>query len=156
VTFERTADYALIKSIITHPEIYPLVADDFSPRPEFWEPIQNDEIWYVLAKEDKPLGLFALIPDNKICWKAHPCLLPETRGKMSREITKQFVQWLWQNTPCRRLIAEIPEFNRVVIKYAVDCGMTQFGVNEKSLLKGGILHDQVMLGISRPKELTWA
>jgi hypothetical protein len=34
--------------------------------------------------------------------------------------------------------------------------MVEFGVNEASLMKGGKLHDQVLYGISKPKELQWA
>lgn len=153
MTFERTKDYDLIRKIVTEEKIYAQISDDFSPKPEDWQPIKHPDVTYVLAKEsDEIFALFALIPDNHICWKAHPCLLPKAFGRKSRDITAGFLEWLWKNTPCLRLIAEVPKFNSIVQKYARDCGMVEFGVNESSLMKGGTLHDQILFGISRPKE----
>lgn len=156
MTFENSKDWELIKRIVTDAGVYPHVADDFSPEPVRWEPIKHVQVSYVLAREnDEVYGLFALIPDNTICWKAHPCLLPKAFGEKSRQITGEFIQWLWQNTPCVRLIAEVPEFNRIVQKYARDCGMVEFGVNRASVMKGGELHDQILFGISKPKDAPW-
>lgn len=153
MNFENSKDWALIKSIVTDPRVYRLICDDFSPLPEYWEPIKHVQVSYVLAKENEEIfGLFALIPDNTICWKAHPCLLPKAFGDKSREITSAFLDWLWKNTPCMRLIAEVPMFNSIVLKYARDCGMEQFGINPASVMKGGKLHDQALFGISKPKE----
>lgn len=157
MTFENSKDWSLIKWIVTDPKVYPLISDDFSPEPARWEPIKHVEVSYVLAKDNEEIfGLFALIPDNSICWKAHPCLLPKAFGEKSREITHEFIRWLWKNTPCLRLIAEVPKFNSIVQKYARECGMLEFGVNEASLMKGGELHDQILFGISKPKEIQWA
>jgi hypothetical protein len=157
MTFESSRDWPLIKAIATDPQVYRHVSDDFSPEPSRWEPIKHVQVSYVLAKEnDEIYGLFALIPENTICWKAHPCLLPKAFGEKSRQITAGFIEWLWKNTPCMRLIAEVPKENQIVKKYALDCGMVEFGVNEASLMKGGKLHDQILYGISKPKELIWA
>ena len=157
MTFERTFDWDKIKEIVTDESVYRHIQDDFSPSPEDWQPLQDESIWYVIAREGEEIyGLFALIPENKICWKAHPCLLPNTFGYLSRLITQQFIEWLWDNSPCLRLIAEVPETNQIVKKYAMDAGMTQFGVNEKSLMKGGKLQNQVLYGISKPKDKVWA
>ena len=58
--------------------------------------------------------------------------------------------WMWQNTSARRLKGEIAQENRKAIQFAVNAGFEVYGVNRASLLKGGVLRDQVALGISKP------
>lgn len=148
--FERTRDFELIKRIAITPHIYRQTSDDFSPSPEAWQPIENPQVEYVLAKDDEELlGMFALFPENAICWKLHPCLLRNAFGERSREIGKAFIQWVWANTPCLRLVAEIPEYSSVALKLAKDSGFEQFGINPASYMKDGRLHGQVMLGVSK-------
>lgn len=150
MTFERTTDYHLIKWVVTHPAIWKDVSDDFSPAPEQWEPIQSGLIWYLLVKDGEDLlGLFMLAPENTICWKVHTCLLPIARGRRAKEAAEQGIQWIWENTNCLRIITDVPKYNRQASLFARWSGMTEFGVNEKSYMKSSILHDQIMLGVSK-------
>ena len=55
---------------------------------------------------------------------------------------------------CLRLTGSIPEYNRLAIRFARASGWKQFGVNEKSHMKNGQLHDQILFGISK-SELAW-
>jgi hypothetical protein len=62
-------------------------------------------------------------------------------------------EWIWHNTPCRRLITNVPADNRLAFQFALSAGMEPYGKNEDSFLKGGKLLDQICLGISRPSEM---
>lgn len=150
MTFERTTDYMLIKAIITHPRIWEHATDDFSPSVEDWQPAQSELVWYVLVKDgDEVLGLFMLVHENAICWKVHTCLLPSAWGKRARQAAREGSQWVFQNSKCKRLITDVPEYNVLALRFATIGGMTQFGVNPKSYQKNGVLHDVYMLGISK-------
>jgi RimJ/RimL family protein N-acetyltransferase len=151
VKFERSKDWPLIKSIVTDPKIYPWVSDDFSPKREAWEPIQDPAVWYVVVRDsDSVLGLWMLVPDNSICWKIHTCILPSAWGQKARLAAKELGPWVWDATPAMRVNTDVPAYNRLAYKFALVAGLKQFGVNPKSVMKNGKLHDQIMLGISRP------
>ena len=152
ISFERSFDYGQIKSIITHQRIYPFVSDDFSPAPADYRPLESEKVWHVLVKDDaEVLGLWILVPENEICWKIHTCLLPNSWGERAKQAAKLLAKWIWENTPCLRVITDVPEYNRVALKFAKEAGLAEFGVNEESFMKNGELHDQIMLGISKPK-----
>ena len=153
MTFERTTDYGLIKWIITHPAIWTDVSDDFSPAAEKWEPSQSELVRYVLVRDGEDLlGLFMLVPENEICWKVHTGLLPIARGSRAKQAAEQGIQWVWANTPCLRLITDVPKYNRQASLFARWAGMTEFGVNPKSYMKNGELQDVTMLGISKEEQ----
>lgn len=149
--FERSEDWELIKKIVRHPKIYPSASDDFSPPAEEWEPVRHKDAWYVIASDEgETLGLWALLPDNRICWKVHTCLLPKAYGERARIAVGEFSAWVWANTSCLRVITDVPIYNRLALKFALHAGLTQFGLNPRSYMKNGKLHDVVMLGISKP------
>ena len=155
VEIEKTNDCALIKRIFTHPGAWEWMRDDFSPPREEWEPIESESVIYLAAKHDsKVFGLFALVPDNAICWKVHVCMLPAGYGALSREAFLELFRWVWQYTRCLRLVGYVAESNRKALKLALDVGMQQYGTNPDSWLKDGKLQAQVLLGISKPCEAT--
>jgi len=151
MTFERTTDYALIKRIVTDKSVYPFVSDDYSPAPKDYEPIKSDAVWHVLVRDgEEVLGLWIIIPQNAVCWEIHTCLLPNAYGERAKRAGKQVVQWIWDNTTCLRLVTNVPEYNRLAHKFAKAAGMIEYGRNPKSYMKTQILHDQILLGMSKP------
>lgn len=153
MTFERTYDWTLVKSIATFPKIWSSISDDFSPQPEDWQPEEDERVWYVIAKSDggSVLGMFIFYPENPICWRSHVCMLPESWGSQAHSACREVFEWLWEKTSCLRIIGTIPEWNRQALAFAVRCGMEKFGINTKSMQKGGKLFDQILLGISKPE-----
>lgn len=107
-------------------------------------------MYYLLAKRDVDiLGLFAVSPENGICYKVHTCLLPHSYGEKATIAAKELIQWVFSNLQCERLITEVPEFNKLALKFAERSGMTRFGYNPKSYLKDGRLQGMTLLGISK-------
>jgi RimJ/RimL family protein N-acetyltransferase len=149
VKIENTNDWDLVRKIVTHEKVYDHISDDFSPAAHDWQPFKSEGIYYLLVTEDHPLGLFALFQHNGICWTVHTCLLPEAYGEKAKEAGKEGQRWMWENTPCQRIITEVPSYNRLALKFAKDCGMTEYGVNPKSYMKHGKLRDVVLLGVNK-------
>lgn len=142
----------LVREIITLPAIWRSAADDFGGDSGQFEPPDHPAIWYVLGRDgEELLGLWMFMPENSICWDVHTCLLPSAYGPVSREATSKMVAWIWENTPCQRIVTKVPVFNRLAMALAKDVGLVEYGRNPKSFLKGGVLHEQVLLGISAPE-----
>lgn len=149
MTFERTKDYALIRKIMTHHRVYPHITDDGCPPVEKFHPGESDDLWYILVTDDEPLGLWLFVPQNAVCWEVHTCMLPVAWGERAAAAAKEMAEWIWKNTPCRRIITNVPECNRLALKFAKAAGMVEFGRNEKSFLKNGKLWGQIMLGLTK-------
>lgn len=158
MTFERTRDYDLIRRIMAHPRVYPHITDDGCPPVEEFHPIENPDVWYVLVRSDSgprslgfsdAIGMWVFVPQNHICWEVHTCLLPVAYGELGAAAAKQMATWVFTNTRCRRIVTNVPECNRLALRFAKRAGMVEFGRNEKSFLKGGVLFDQIMLGLTK-------
>ena len=164
IQFNRSHDYNLIRQILTHSRVYDKISDDYSPSRDEYRPIEHDAIWYVVARQAFPaaegieprepdlLGLWMFHPLNGICWEVHTALLPIAYGVPGHQAARLLPAWIWENTPCRRIVSTVPTTNRLALHFAVDAGMKMWGINEASWLKNGMLCDQVCFGISAPQE----
>ncbi len=150
MTFERTSDYELVREIVTNPLTYDHVSDDGSPSREEYRPIESDSIWYMLVKdEDEMLGCFIFVPQNVACYEVHTCLLPTAWGSRAHTAAIGVREWMFQHSPAMRIVTNVPENNRLALHFAKHAGLEMYGVNQKSYLKGGVLYDQIMLGVSK-------
>lgn len=153
LTFGRTRNFVLIRDTLTHASQYRMASEDATPHPFAFRPNEDDRIIYLATFDaGELLGIFTLIPQNAVCYEIHCALLPPCWGPRTREALRGAIAWAFANTPARRIVASIPAYNRLAIRLARDAGMTQFGTNEKSFERGGALRDQILLGISPPKE----
>jgi RimJ/RimL family protein N-acetyltransferase len=154
IHIERSKDYALIREIMTHPGVYRHLTDDFSPRAVEFHPLESEALWYLVVWDgNELLGLWMLHPQNGICWEIHTALLPDAWGDKGHRAAKVALEWIWTHTPCRRIVTNVPEDNRLAFRFALAAGMTAYGVNRASFQKNGRLLDQACLGISRPREM---
>ena len=146
--FERTTDWELIKSIVTHPRIWPWISDDLSCKPEEWQPLKNEVFYLKVSDQEGLLGIWCLRSCTSTCWEVHTCLLPRAYGN-SIAASKAAIRWVFVNTPCTRLITAVPSDNRLALRLARRAGMLEFGCNPKSFVKRGEFLSQYMLGISK-------
>jgi len=143
----RTFDEALIYDCIV--ASWKHVSDDGSPRADLYFPdIGQHNYWLTVHLHGEFLGIFLASPHGTACKEVHAALLPNARG-YAVGAAKQAIKWMFNNTECARLIAWIPAYNRLAVNMARKSGMTVCGVNNKSFLKDGALHDEVLLGISK-------
>jgi RimJ/RimL family protein N-acetyltransferase len=151
IRFERSFDYDLIREIMTHPQVYPHLVDDGSPAREDFCPLEHEAIWYIVVRDDdEVLGLWMFTPMNAICVEVHTCILPSAWGDRAHRAARGMVEWIWEHTPWRRIVTNVPKNNRVALRFAVAAGMGIYGVNHLSFLRNGEPIDQVCLGISKP------
>lgn len=147
---ERTADSRLIRSVVTHPSIYPYISDDYSPAASEYEPVITDGIyWLACLRGDDLCGLFMVHPWNGITYEIHTCLLPPFRGPLAREATAAVLAWLFGQTPCQKVVTQVPATHRTAYRLATDSGLKDEGLNRRSFMKHGELIDQHLLGITR-------
>lgn len=152
IRIERTYEVEYIKRCLTHPKIWNHCTDDNSVEKDKYTPSVIDEMyWLKVLNDNVPVGVFLLHPHNSICFEVHTCLLPEIWGQ-SVECTLAGIDWMWENTICRRIITNVLEDNLLAIRLSLRSGLLRFGVNPKSFLKNGILHNQIMFGISKEEK----
>lgn len=120
---------ARIREILTHPEVYPYISDDFTPLETF----QPSPAYYLEPVEGV---LVMLVPKLATLWEAHIAALPEARGK-GAEAVRLAADWLRAETRCEQVLAMFPEgpVHRLVER----CGFTRVGSVEGSFRRGGVL-----------------
>lgn len=151
MTFERTDDAGLIREIITHPRLYPWLTDEYSPGRDAFQPVMAEGIWYVLAYDNAGLllGLFMFARHSPVVWEVHTCLLPGAWGEPAARAAREVAGWMFEHSGCQRIITHVPAYNRLAVRFAKAAGMTEYGRNVASFAKGGRLHDQIELGLSK-------
>lgn len=133
-----TTDASLISSICNHKRVKKWIADDFS---EF----KFNDGWLYL--EIDKLGIIGVQPMNYICYQFHIALLPELWGR-GAEICAEVGRWIFNNTPCQKLVAIVPAYNRLAVKIAQRY-MVKEGILRSSISRGYVLHDQLIFGINK-------
>ena len=143
----RTYDTDFIVQCVTEPSVWRMIADDGFLNPDLYFPPMSDSLYWLRAGD---YGVFMLQPHNSVTYECHTVLLPSARGK-SVGIARLAVDWFFANSPCQRIITNVPDYNPLALRLAKKVGFTEIGINEKSILKNGVLHDQVLLGISKER-----
>lgn len=148
---ERTDDLTPALAVFNHQAIVRDVWDMGIPKPLPNHP----SIYYLLVKderhsdgavEDIVLGALMFVPMNPVTWNPHIAILPGYRG-VGTEAMRLGMEWMFENTACRKLVAYPPEFNKPMIRVFQKCGWKREGFSPASLLWNGKLHDRVMFGI---------
>jgi hypothetical protein len=149
---ERTYDYDLAKAILAHPSVYAWMVSDGAPAPQDVQIDVSGFTYYLLVKTDdgELLGMFIVVPyrNTSVTWEVHTCLLPCCRGANAVLAYHAGVQWLKDHTICKKVIGNICEDNKPALFMALRAGNEIIGVNKASIMKGGKLLDQTIVGMS--------
>lgn len=150
MTFTRTTDLELIRSILIHPRIYPWIGDDATPPVVEFQPNADDRIWYVLVHDgDERLGLLTFLPHISVCWEVHCALLPCAWGPRTAQALSESFRWIWERTECTRVVAAVAAGNKLACRLAFNAGMDVEGVRPSSWRKNGHLQDLILFGIGK-------
>ena len=144
---EPTCDEELIRGIVTHPAIWPHVSDDGSQL-ESYSPPMDGAAWLRVVDRET-LGVYMIHQHNAVTFEIHTCLLPAAWGGKARQAGNLVLDWIFTNTQCQKLITQVPETNKLALRYAQRCGLVVEGKNRQSFLKNGELIDQIQLGITK-------
>ena len=131
-------------AILTHPEIYPNITDDFST--EF--SIPGNMFALVAYSDDVPAACVTLLSRNGIKLEIHVQILPDYRH-MSDLLGKSMLNWIWDNTTAQKLVAEIAFKFENVKRYAESMGFQVEGISKGSIMLDGRLTDQWIMGLSK-------
>lgn len=150
VEVERTHDMQLVKQAMTHPRVYPWLIDDTCPPADSFKPIDHPNIAYISVRVNgEPGGVFMFVQTNGCTMEVHTALLPNAWGATALEAQQKACGWVWDNTRAERIITQVPADNTLARRYAERAGFAVYGINPRSFLRNGQLHDIVLLGISR-------
>lgn len=149
INVARITQRELVIQAMTHPRIWPSSSDDFSPPANEVAVDVNGQI-YLGCWNSQYLGCFLFHPHNTVLWECHTMLLPAAWGPQAVDCSLVALEWVWANLPTKRLITSVPANNIMALRFARKCGFVEFGINPRSIQKGGILMDQHMLGIDCP------
>jgi hypothetical protein len=131
---------------MTHPDIYPLMGDDTRPKVDKFKAHFSDRVKHVLVRDnDELIGMFLLVMHSNIKWEAHTLMLPNGRGRRAVRAYREGLEWCKANG-CRYLYGVIPEDNHGAIQIAVLGGMQKVGVMANSIMRGGLLIDEIIVG----------
>lgn len=151
---ERTFDMELVKAVLTHPAIYPHITDDGCPPIDEFEPADHPSFYRLAVYDGEDVaGLFLFHPANMVCYEGHICLLPAHQGGDTRAAAKSALAWMFENTPCQKIMARVPAKNLPARRAVERAGMLEEGKLRKSLLKDGVLQDQILYGVEKGE--TW-
>jgi RimJ/RimL family protein N-acetyltransferase len=82
----------------------------------------------------------------------HANVLPEHRKQHAKETGQKALDWIVENLPeIHKVVAFIPALYPNVRDFTASFGFKIEGVLTQSHQKNGVLHDQWILGITRPE-----
>lgn len=149
VTFERTADMALVREILTEPRCWRRMVNDDAPPITGFNPAARPGIDYVVAMEDgRAIALFVLIDlDSVSSVEVHFCFRPDFWGR-AVEIGRAFVEWVWRDTSILCLRGPVPEYNRLALQLAKKCGFAECGRDRAAVRRRGKSYDRILLQVN--------
>jgi len=153
IAAERTYDKVLIKSIIFNQAIWECIAEDGQEKADF-DPDVESECWLVMRLDEIPIALYNIHALNSVTAQIHAHVLPAYRKEHSKETGALVLRYILENTDYQKIVAVIPVIYENVKKFTMSFGFVEEGINRKSIMKGGELLDQWMLGATR-SEIEW-
>lgn len=150
IAFKPTKDEDLIRSVVCDPRVYSkLWGDDAGPAEE-WQPISHPMVSYFAIVDGKRfVGIVITVRESRIKLAVHNVILPEIGWKRRLEIVLGFFDWAAEHG-IRRVTGRVASSNRYALRFNEAAGMKMFGIDEKAIMKNGVLEDEHLFGISLP------
>jgi hypothetical protein len=146
------ADFPFMYHVVSHPDVWPWIHDDGvkdlgeSAKETVAKNLLTDPSFLCVSPND--FTIFALQKMNAVTYEVHTQMLPGGRGKIGFSAGKKTAQWVFDNTPCRKLIGLNPAPNRAVTFFALKVGFKIEGRITKSWLSNGQLYDRIVVGLT--------
>ncbi|MFZ2998923.1 MAG: GNAT family protein [Undibacterium umbellatum] len=144
---ERTHDMKTVKDILSHPAIFPHIHEDGLN--EIVPPDSGAFHWMLISDKEGAAGVYMVHYHNQSCVEMHTCLLPRIWGAKANDSVKLLSKYLFHQLGVKKVITNVPDYNKLALRFAKVNGMKIEGVNRESYLKDGKLIDQIMLGMTR-------
>ena len=149
IKVRRVYDPEVIGEVIT--ELWDVLNDDTPASPEDFVPVINDQCrWYATYENGELVSLWFAHQQNYITWQIHTHFRKRFWGQgISTHHGRAALKKIWANTQANKLYAMIPEYAEPVLNLAKRLGFKQEGRIKRSLQKGGVVYDQIHIGVYR-------
>lgn len=150
MTFHPTVDVGLIQTILTHPAVWGLMANDSAPSREGFR-VERGNYRAILCRKDDGMlaGLFLLCPTGApTSAEVHFCFLPHARRRII-QAGREFVAWCWRETSMIELFGAAPTYNRTAFRLAKACGFEELTRQSGAGTKDGKPFDLIVMRIAR-------
>ncbi len=144
ITLLKTYNVDIIKSVVLNDVIWESSSEDHQQKSDFI-PNLSTSTYYEILDGNILLGLLAMDHVNSVTQRVHPMILPEHRAK-SKDICRTMIQMWCNSTDYSKIIAEIPECYKGVIKFAGQMGLQPEGIRTASYMKNGDIIDEYLFG----------
>jgi RimJ/RimL family protein N-acetyltransferase len=140
----------VIRAVFTHPDIWPALCDDGCDDPEAFEVMDSPMVRYLGPTLDGELmGVLMLVQQNAVTWELHTALLPSSRGKFTGQVFNALCAHLGRSIPAARYLRTwVPACNRPAMVAARRVGFKEVGKELGAFLRGGVLHDFHLFGVT--------
>lgn len=149
VTAERIKDAGVVKQIMTHDSLWPLISDEGINQDDYAP--NMDDCWLLMKSGEKTIGLYHIHSHNSVTLEIHAQVLPEYRKEYSQQTGEAALKWIIKSAPenYQKVVARIPVPHMNVIKFTQSFGFQLEGLNRLADRVGGVLCDVVQLGVTR-------
>jgi RimJ/RimL family protein N-acetyltransferase len=97
---------------------------------------------------EKMAGAFLIRAWNSHCFEVHGGVAKDYWGS-GPEVCYELGKYLFDFTPCLKIVAPIPEYNRLMARCLKMCGLREEGRITKAYRKWFRLHDIILFGIQK-------
>lgn len=142
ITVSITTDLDLIKSIITHKDLWSLTGgQDKTLNPDTFVPDMSYA--YIIAyNNDKPAALGQIKYFTKVTLETHAHVLPEfQKERLTVELCNKMIEFVKQNSSAQKLLVTTPNICRHVTILLNKLGFKQFGSLSNSIIYNDKLVD---------------
>lgn len=140
------SDIEKVQRIVSDKDNYYSSSDDGCPSAENLNLsyLLQNPFYFVLMPNEFTAALF--YPVNYVLFDSHVSILKHGRGDMGVDAFKKAMQWMFDNTSCKKLMMLCPLFYKPIFYFAQKCGYKEEGKLFRSFLKNGVLYDQIVMG----------
>lgn len=95
-------------------------------------PSTSEHYYLVCAEGEEQLGLFVFHPKSRVTYQGHANMRQSVWGK--RDVTetagKKAIAWIFEHSPCERVIARVPHEYPQVQDFATRIGMREIAADK--------------------------
>lgn len=139
----------LVKAVLITPEIWEQAAEDGVNQDDYHPSYDSLSSWLLCELDGDVIGLIFVHNESLCSISMHPYLIKKHKHK-GRDMMTAFFNWfLTLPDGICKLNTSIPFSRKIVYNFAKAVGFKDEGINRMSHLKGGVIHDQYRLGLTR-------
>lgn len=142
-------DRQTIEGLLKMRGIWEKVVDDFCPGQEWVDLTLALQAPNIVILFEEGVGVFMFYSFSGVMWDIHVATYPEARGVRVVDAVREAGMWMFDNTPCQKVIAMIPSGNLPAEALAKRMGMRKEGHLYRAFMKHGELIDLRVYGITK-------